>query len=121
VIAVAREGGLTAVFPGDRAVFHGAASAAALDALFGVPLTPPEVMDLLVGAAPPRLRSHDVRWGPELPRDVRATLEDGTRLSVEIEDAEGGPPLPEAAFEAPPSEGYRVVDASEARDLLAER
>jgi hypothetical protein len=121
LIAVARGDELTAVFPGDRAAFVGRTTAADMDALLGVALTPAEVMDLLVGAAAPRLRDHRVRWGPVLPRDIRGTLEDGARLRVVVEDASLDVSLPEAAFAAPPREGYRLVDADEARDLLAGR
>ena len=121
LIAVARGDELTAVFPADRAAFVGRTTAADMDALLGVALTPAEVMDLLVGAASPRLREHRVRWGPVLPREVRGTLEDGARLRVVVEDASLDVSLPEAAFAAPPREGYRLVEADEARDLLAGR
>jgi hypothetical protein len=121
LIAVARGDELTAVFPADRAAFVGRTTAADMDALLGVALTPAEVMDLLVGAASPRLREHRVRWGPVLPREVRGTLDDGARLRVVVEDASLDVSLPEAAFAAPPREGYRLVDADEARDLLAGR
>lgn len=121
LIAVARGDELTAVFPGDRAAFVGRTTAADMDALLGVGLTPGEVMDLLVGAASPRLREHRVRWGPVLPSEVRGTLEDGGRLRVVVEDASLDVSLPDAAFAAPPREGYRLVDSDEARELLAGR
>jgi hypothetical protein len=121
LVAVARGPRLSAVFPGDRAVFEAGTAAADLEALLGVALTPAEMMDLLVGVRAPRLREHRVRWGPSLPRDVRATLPDGARIRVAVEDAQGGVSLPQAAFEEPPREGYRSVDADEARELLVGR
>jgi hypothetical protein len=121
LIAVARGDELTAVFPADRAVFVGRTTAADMDALLGVALSPAEVMDLLLGAGSPRLHEHRVRWGPVLPREVRGTLEDGARLRVLVEDASLDVSLPDAAFTAPPREGYRLVDADEARELLAGR
>lgn len=121
LIAVARGPDLVAVFPADRAAFLGQTSAADMDALLGVSLTPAEVMDLLVGIPPPRLRASRVRWGTTLPREVKATLPDGARLTVVVEDASGDVTIPEGAFEAPPREGYRVVDADEARELLSGR
>jgi hypothetical protein len=121
LIAVARGPRLTAVFPAERAAFEAGTAAADLEALLGVGLTPAEMMDLLVGLPSPRLREHRVRWGPALPRDVRATLPDGARIKVVVEDAQAGVSLPAAAFEEPRREGYRSVDADEARELLVGR
>lgn len=121
LVAVARGGDLTAVFPGDRAAFIGKTTAADMEALLGVALAPAEVMDLLVGVPPPRIRDPRVRWGPVLPREVKGILPDGARLTVVVEDAAPDVALPDAAFEAPRHEGYRRVDADEARELLAGR
>jgi hypothetical protein len=117
LIAVARGGTLTAVFPAERAVFEGEATPAGLAQLLGVSLAPAEVMDLLVGAQPSRVRGYSARWGPALPRHVEATLPDGGRLKVAVEDAEAGRALPSEAFAPPRHEGYRSVDAAEARQL----
>jgi hypothetical protein len=117
LLAVARDGRLTALLPRERAVFQGPADGAAFEALLGIELTPREVMDLLVGAPVPRLASCRTSWGPRLPRRVEARLADGTRLDVRVEDAEAGGPLPAGAFEAPRHAGYRSVDAREARRL----
>jgi hypothetical protein len=117
LLAVARAGVLVAVFPGERAVFTAKATAPEMDSLFGVPLTPTELADLLVGRGAARLESYAVSWGPSLPREVRAGFTGGARLLVKIEEAEANPPLAAAAFEAPMHEGYRVVDAQEARRL----
>ena len=62
---------LTAVFPGERAVFRGEATAAGLEDLLGVALRPAEVMDLLRGravAARPRLPG---ALGPVAPARAR--------------------------------------------------
>lgn len=121
LVAVTREATLTAVFPGERALYEDSASAAALEALLGVRLTPSEVMDLLVGKAPASVVRYRALWGPALPRKIAATLADGTRLDISVEESEPGPSLPPAAFEAPPHEGYRRVDADEARQLWGTR
>jgi hypothetical protein len=121
LVAVTREGAVTAVFPGDRAVFRGAATADAFESLLGLRLTPPEVMDLLVGTAPPRARSYRARWGASLPREVNATLADGTRLELVVEDAEAGAAIPATAFDEPPTLGCRPISASEARGLWSGR
>lgn len=121
VIAVARDARLTAVFPGSRAVFSADATPASFEALFGIGLEPGEVMDLLVGRPSSRLRSYEAGWGPTLPRTVRATLPDGGRLSVSVDEADAGGAIPAAAFEPPPAPGYRAVDADEARRLWGGR
>jgi hypothetical protein len=121
LLAVARDAALTAVFPGERAVFRGQATAAGLEDLLGIALSPAEVMDLLVGTSSPRVRDHRVRWGPALPREIRATLPDGGRLKVTVETATMDADLPEAAFAEPAHEGYRAIDAAEARRLWGAR
>jgi hypothetical protein len=121
LVAVARGLVLTAVFPGERAVFEGEATAEGLEDLLGVALSPAEVMDLLLGTPSPRVRDYRARWGPSLPRELRATLPDGGRLKVTVESATADPELPEAAFAEPPHEGYRAIDAAEARRLWGAR
>ncbi len=55
------------------------------------------------------------------PGDRLVLFTDGTRLDILVEDSEAEPSLPPAAFEAPPHEGYRKVDADEARRLWGGR
>jgi len=121
LVAVARGGRLVAVFPAERAVYAGEARADQLEALLGVALEPSEVMDLLVGVPSPRLKRYRAAWGPALPRRVEATLPDGGTLKATIEDPETGAALPDAAFAEPPHDGYRSVDADEARSLWSGR
>ena len=121
LVAVVRGGRLTAVLPAERAVLESAATAADLEALLGVALSPAELMDVLAGKAPPGLRDYRARWGETLPRRVEALLADGTRLVVNVDDAEAEVTLPEAAFDPPPHPGYRSIDAAEARRLLGGR
>jgi len=121
LIAVAREGRLVAVFPGERAVYAGEARASQLEALLGVALDPAELMDLLVGVPSPRLKRYVAAWGPALPRRIEATLPDGGTLKATVEDPETGRALLDVAFAEPPHEGYRSVDAEEARSLWSGR
>jgi hypothetical protein len=121
LVAVARGGRLAAVFPADRAVFEAAADAASFDALLGIALAPEEMMDLLVGVSSPRLRAYKARWGPAVPREIEATLPDGSRFTAKVEDPEVDPALPAAAFKEPAHAGYRSIDAEEARRLWGER
>lgn len=121
LVAVVREGRLVAVLPAERAFLESEATAADLEALLGVALTPEELMDVLVGKAPPGLREYRADWGKVLPRRVDALLADGTRLKATVDDAEAGPDLAEAVFDPPPHAGYRAIDAPEARRLLGGR
>jgi hypothetical protein len=121
LVAVVRGDRLTAVLPAERAVFEGRAEREDLGALLGVDLDPAELMDVLVGTAPPDAREYRARWGEVLPRKVEAVLADGTRLKATVDDAEKDVSLPEAAFDPPPHPGYRRVDAEEARKLLGGR
>ncbi len=120
-VAVTAGDRLWAVFPGERAVFAGTAGPDDLEALLGLALSPAEVMDVLVGAPPSRLRAYQAWWGPRLPRAIKATLPDGARLDVTVEDAEVDPALGTNAFVEPPHAGYRPVDAGEARRLWSVR
>jgi outer membrane lipoprotein-sorting protein len=117
LVVVAQEGTLVAVFPAERAVFKAPATAPEMESLFGIALTPAELADLLVGQGPARLERYEALWGRVLPREVRATFPGGARLAAKIEEADMNPTFPAAAFEAPPHEGFRVVDAKEARQL----
>ena len=121
LVAVPRDGRLTAVFPGERAFYRGQATPAELESLLGVALSPAEVIDLLLGVPSPRLRRYEARWGPDLPRRIDATLPDGGRLRLTVDEAERGVELSPAAFEEPPHEGYRRVDLEEARTLWSGR
>lgn len=117
LIAVAREGRLAAVFPPERAAFLGEATAAQMEALLGVGLTPAELFDVLVGAGSPRLRSYEARWDGSRPREVRAVLPDGGTLKATVTEADLDLALPAAAFDVPIHDGYRIIDAQEARSL----
>lgn len=117
VVVVAHGADLTAVFPSERAVYRGGASAADVEAVLGVGLAPGEIMDLLVGAPPPRVASARVWWGERLPKRVKCTLPDGTRLDVRLRDVDTPGALPAAAFREPAHAGFRLVGADEAREL----
>jgi hypothetical protein len=117
LIAIAHAGTLLAIFPAERAFLDGEATPQGLGRLLGVSLAPSEVMDLLVGTQPPAVRAYRVRWGTSLPRGFEATLPDGGRLKVTVDEAETGRDLPESAFSPPRHDGYRLVDAEEARRL----
>ena len=120
-IAVARGLSFVAVFPAERAVWRGAATALEMETLLGVRLAPAELMDVLVGVGGPRLRVYRASWGGAVPRRLEATLDDGTRLTAIIDSADLEPDLPKAAFDEPESAGWRIVEAGEARRLLGIR
>jgi hypothetical protein len=119
-VAVADDQSLVAVFPGDRGVWQGSATAEEMEALLGVRLSPAELMDLLVGSPPPGI-GYRASWGSDHPVRFEATLADGSRLDAVVESADLDPEVAAAAFELPRSDGYRKVDAAEARRLLGIR
>jgi hypothetical protein len=121
LVAVTRAGRLTAVLPADKARLESAAGPEDLEALLGVALSPGELMDVLLGVAPPSARGYTADWGEALPRRVKAELADGTKLDARVDEAETGVELPAAAFDPPPCSGCRSIDANEARRLLGGR
>jgi hypothetical protein len=121
LVAVARDGRLTAVLPAERAVLESDASPEGLASLIGIALRPEQLMDLLVGVEPLGAREYRARWGRALPRSIDAVLGDGTRVQATVEEADAGEGLAPAAFDAPPHGGYRPVEADEARRLLGGR
>lgn len=120
-IAVANGPTLVAVFPAERAVWRGAATAEEMEALLGVRLSAAELMDVLVGVGGPQLRSYRASWGEAVPRRLEATLHDGSRFTAVVESADLGPDLPPAAFDEPQTAGFRSVPPGEARRLLGIR
>jgi hypothetical protein len=115
LLLTARDGRMTAVFPADHAVFEGEASGRVLGEVVGVALTPADVMDFLLGSAPPSVRGYRADWGPALPARLRGRLEDGTRLDLRVRDPQAGGVLDARVFEPPPHDGYRTIAAAEAR------
>lgn len=121
LVAVTRAGRLTAVLPGERAVLEREATPAELAALIGIALAPEALMDMLVGQRPAGAREYQARWGRTLPTRVEAVLEDGTRVRAIVEDADGGATVSARAFDPPAHDGYRLIDAEQARRLLGGR
>jgi hypothetical protein len=121
LLAVTSAGRLTAVLPPERAFLERPATPQELEALVGIPLSPEQLMDFLVGVPPQRARRYEARWGRLLPRRIRAVLEEGTKVDATVADADAGSQLAAAAFEPPDHAGYREVDADEARRMLGAR
>jgi hypothetical protein len=121
LIFVARDDRILAVFPGERAVYSGHATAAEVEAALGVALTPQQIMDVLLGTASPHLSEARVEWGPRLPQRIRGRLSDGTSLSIKVSDAEAPAVLRESVFSDPYHAGFRSIDAEEARNIWARR
>jgi hypothetical protein len=120
-VAVADDKSLAAVFPSDRAVWKGLATAEEMESLLGVRVAPADLMDLLVGSPPSRITGYRASWGRDHPVRFVATLDDGSRLEAIVESADLDPAVADAAFRLPPNDGYRQVDAAEARRLLGIR
>lgn len=121
LLAVARGGTLWAVFPGEAAWFEGPAAPEQMDALLGVALTPEELIELLLGRAPPRVRAFRAGWDARLPRHIEATLPDGERLTLKVDDVDAPAQVPPAAFDEPAHPGYRRLTADEVRAMWSRR
>jgi hypothetical protein len=121
LIVVARGDQLTALFPSERAVFHGETTAEDVEAVTGIALTPAEIMDVLVGAPGERVLDPRVVWGARFPRLVKGRLSDGTALQVKMQSVETKAALPALTFAAPAATGYRPIDAEEARNMWVRR
>jgi len=121
LVAVASGDRLWAVFPGERAFFSGRSTEADFEALLGVALEPREVMDLLVGLPAPRLRAYEARWRGRLPARIEATMPDGGRLNVIVDEADAGMDVSERAFDEPPHPAYRTIGPEEARRMWGGR
>lgn len=121
LVAIARDGKLTALFPGERGVYTAPASSEELELLLGIALTPQEVGELLLGRPTPRLKRYEASWGSAVPSRIRATLPDGARLGVTVRDPRIDEVLAREVFEAAVPAGYRVLEREEARSIWSRR
>lgn len=119
LLAVAQGERLVVAFPGERSYYEGPATAEAFGSLLGVALTPADLMDVLLGLTPARVRSLDVQWGPIAPSRVVAQLHDGTRLEARVREPELGRPLGDGAFAPPVTAGWQRLTMDEARGRWA--
>lgn len=119
LLAVAHNGQLSSVFPGERAYFEGPADAATLQALLGIVLAPEAMIDVLAGAGSTHVSDYRADYRAGLPRRLEARLSDGSRLRVVVEDVQAPITLPPAAFEPPARPGYRRLGLEEVADLWA--
>lgn len=119
LLAVSNGGRLWSVFPAERAYFEGPADAEAMQALLGIALTPEAMMDVLAGAGSAEVREYRADYRAGLPRRLSATLSDGSRLRITVEDAQAPAMLPAAVFQPPAHPGYRRLSSDEVVDLWA--
>lgn len=119
LLAVAQGERLVVAFPGERSYYEGAATAEAFGSLLGVALAPADLMDVLLGLTPTRVRALDVQWGPIAPSRVVAQLHDGTRLEAKVREPELGRPLGDGAFAPPSTAGWQRLTMDEARGRWA--
>lgn len=100
-VLVARDGRLRAHLPGDDAMFEGSATAEVMSGLFGIDLSPRELVGAILGSPSGSL---GVSWRFEASRPLQMTLRgsNDTRLTLDLDDPEILAPRPEA-FDFGPS------------------
>lgn len=114
-LLVAREGTLRADLPGDDAMFEGPGTSEVMNGLFGIDLSPADLVSAILGAPP---QSIGVGWRFEktLPAQVNIRGANNTRLTLTLEEPEVESPRPRAFIFGPPR--ARVWTLREMSDRL---
>jgi hypothetical protein len=114
-LLVAKEGILRADLPGDDAMFEGPGTREVMNGLFGIDLSPADLVRAVLGPPPP---SMEVGWrfAKTLPAQVSIRGSNQTRLSITLDDAEVEAPKPRA-FDFGPARA-RVFTLREMSDRL---
>ena len=94
-LLVTRDGTLRAELPGDDAMFEGPGTSEIMNGLFGIALSPADLVGAILGSPPPSL---DVVWRFEkdLPAQVTIQGTNDTRLTLTLDDPEVASPRPQA-------------------------
>ncbi|MEO8499388.1 MAG: hypothetical protein ABI565_00635 [Vicinamibacteria bacterium] len=100
-LLVAREGRLRADRPGDDAMFEGPSTREVMSGLFGIDLSPSDLVNAILGAPPQHL---DVGWRFERngPAQVSIRGVSHIRLTLTLDEPEVESPRPEAFAPGPP-------------------
>jgi hypothetical protein len=95
-LLVAKNGRLRADLPVDEAMFEGPATSEVMKGLFGIDLSPRDLVSAILGSPP---QSLDVSWRFENSRPVRMAIQgaNNTRLTLSLDEPE---------TETPPSEAF---------------
>lgn len=96
-LLIARDGRLRADLPSDDAMYEGPATAAVMDQLFGIDVSPADLVAAILGTPPDSLRT-SWRFDEGQPARLVAERPGGGRLVLSFEDPETGAPGA-AAFE----------------------
>jgi hypothetical protein len=96
-LLVARKERVRADLPGDEAMFEGPATSEVMKGLFGIELTPAELVSAILGPPPPSL-SVSWRFEKSLPARVTIRGANDTRLTLTLDEPEVLAPPP-TAFE----------------------
>jgi len=100
-LLVAKDGRLRADLPGDDAMFEGAATPGVMNGLFGIDLSPGDLVGAILGSPPESL---GVSWRFEASRPAQVTIRgsNDTRLTLDLDEPEVLAPRPEAFDFGPP-------------------
>ena len=112
-LLIARDGALRADLPGDDAMFEGPGTKEVMAGLFGIEISPKELVNAILGS-PPSAMDVAFRFERALPAEVRIRGEGGTLLVLNLSDPEVAAPRPQAfAFGAPRDHVLSLVAMSE--------
>ncbi|MEO5763031.1 MAG: hypothetical protein ABIR28_12045 [Vicinamibacteria bacterium] len=102
-LLVARDGKLRAELPGDDAMFEGPATSAVMKDLFGIDLSPADLVAAVLGAPPSTL---NVSWRFDKTQPSLVTMRgaDSTKFAIALDDPSVEPP-PATAFAFGPPRG----------------
>lgn len=117
-LLVATDGRLRADLPGDDAMFEGPGTAEIMDRLFGVGLTPEDLVGALLGDPVESVR---VVWRFERTRPAHIAIEsaNGSKLSLTVDDPEIAVPSEQAfSFGPPRLRSWTIGEMSERLGLV---
>ena len=100
-LLVAKGGRLRADLPGDDAMYEGPATTEVMNGLFGIALTPSDLVGAILGS-PPESLSVSWRFDRSLPAQTSIRGANDTRLTLSLDEPEVRSPTPQAFDFGPP-------------------
>ena len=112
-LLVTKGGTLRADLPGDDAMFEGPGTSEIMNGLFGIDLSPEDLVGAILGSPKPSL---DVTWrfDKTLPAQVTIQGTNNTRLTLTLDDPEVASPPPQAfAFGPGRRQAWTLLEMSD--------
>lgn len=100
-LLVAKNGRLRADLPGDDAMFEGPATTEVMNGLFGIDLSPKDLVGAILGS-PPESLGVSWRFEQALPAQMTIRGSNNTRLTLNLDEPEVGAPRSRAFEFGPP-------------------